>query len=62
MMCEQCWSDAYTREFNDPSKDQAEHYRDLLTERGRSTHTICTHKEQTGGWWDDEKEIDRRML
>lgn len=34
MMCEQCWSDAYNRHrFVDPSKSQADHYRDLLEER-----------------------------
>jgi hypothetical protein len=31
--CEKCWGDAYVRWMTDQSKDQAEHYQDLLAER-----------------------------
>ena len=31
--CEKCWGDAYMRMLANPSKAQAEHYRDLLEER-----------------------------
>lgn len=43
--CEKCWADAYRREWFDPSKSQAEHYRDLLEER---KETPCTPEEQRG--------------
>jgi hypothetical protein len=33
MSCEKCWSDAYLRWMSDPSKTQAEHYKDLIDER-----------------------------
>ena len=33
MTCEKCWSDAYLRALSDPSKDQTDHYFDLLEER-----------------------------
>lgn len=31
--CEKCWGDAYLRSLCNPTKTQAEHYRELLEER-----------------------------
>ena len=46
MTCEKCWGDAYKRmRFEDPSKTQSEHYRDLLAERVLNP---CTKEEQLG--------------
>jgi len=55
--CEKCWSDAYLRMMCDPSKSQAEHYRDLLRERDKNP---CSPREQAGQFWDEEKQVDRR--
>jgi len=33
MACEKCWGDAFMRSQTELSKDQTEHYRDLLKER-----------------------------
>ena len=46
MACEKCWGDAYMRWMSDPSKTQAEHYRDLLDERKDSP---CSEDEQRNG-------------
>ena len=43
--CEKCWSDAYMRSFNDPTKGQAEHYTDLIKERKSNP---CTREQQAG--------------
>lgn len=44
--CEKCWGDAYMRmRFVDPSKDQAEHYSDLIRERKDNP---CTPEQQAG--------------
>ena len=45
MACEKCWVDAYLRHRMDPSKSQAEHYRDLILEREENW---CTPEEQNG--------------
>lgn len=42
--CEKCWGDAYLRWMAEPSKSQAEHYRDLLKERENDP---CTPEQQT---------------
>lgn len=31
--CEKCWNDAYRRALDEPMRDQADHYQDLLRER-----------------------------
>jgi hypothetical protein len=43
--CEKCWGDAYLRYRMDPSKTQADHYRDLLEER---KDRPCSEAEQKG--------------
>ena len=45
MVCEKCWSDAYSRMKADPSKCQVDHYYDLLKERKDNP---CSPKEQSG--------------
>jgi len=55
--CEKCWGDAYMRSLDDPYKDQAEHYTDLLNERKDNP---CTPREQAGQWWNEEKQCDER--
>ena len=46
MACEKCWGDAYIRMMvDDPTKSQADHYRDLLEERKNNP---CTPEEQRG--------------
>lgn len=56
--CEKCWGDAYARAVSDTSKDQADHYHDLLRERALDP---CTPRGQAGQWWDEEKQVDTRM-
>jgi hypothetical protein len=46
MACEKCWEDAYLRHLSDPSKTQAEHYQDLLTERKDKP---CTPEQEAYG-------------
>jgi hypothetical protein len=46
MACEKCWGDAYMRSQAEPSKSQAEHYRDLLEERKDNP---CSPDEQKRG-------------
>jgi len=43
--CEKCWGDAYLRMKCNPSKSQAEYYRDLLNERKDNP---CTPEQQAG--------------
>lgn len=43
--CEKCWGDAYMRTHTDPSKNQGEHYNDLIEERRKNP---CTPEEQAG--------------
>lgn len=46
MPCEKCWGDAYYRAFyEDSTKSQAEHYRELLEER---IDKPCSLAEQRG--------------
>jgi hypothetical protein len=45
MACEKCWGDAYLRHLANPSKSQAEHYRELLEDR---MNFPCTKAEQEG--------------
>jgi len=56
--CEKCWNDAFRRELNNPIKNQAEHYQDLLKERKNSP---CSLKEQAGQFWNEKKQIDTRL-
>lgn len=42
MICEWCWARAFVREIRDPSKSQAEHYRDILAEQdAKSNKADC---------------------
>ena len=43
--CEKCWRDAYRRELQNPMKNQAEHYHDLIQERKEKP---CTPNQQAG--------------
>ena len=43
--CEKCWADAGARALAQPTKSQAEHYRDVLWERRDAP---CTPEEQRG--------------
>ena len=56
--CEKCWGDAYMR-YRDKGGTQTDHYNDLIKERKDNP---CTPKEQAGQWWDEEKQIDTRLL
>ena len=56
--CEKCWEDAFRRSYG-TGKSQAECYHDLLEERKDNP---CTPKEQAGEWWDEERQIDTRLL
>ena len=55
--CEKCWGDAYRREMANTSKDQAQHYSDLLEERKDNP---CTPEQQAGQWWDENHQCDTR--
>ena len=57
-MCERCWGDAYLR-ARCTGKSQTECYRELLEERKNNP---CNPKQQAGQWWDEEKQIDIRLL
>ena len=57
-MCEKCWGDAYLRAYGS-SKGQSECYQELLKERKDNP---CTPKQQAGQWWDEERQIDTRLL
>ena len=54
--CEKCWGDAYLRHLV-TGKDQADCYRELLTERKKAP---CSPKEQAGDWWNEETQTDQR--
>ena len=56
--CEKCWYDASLRVRSDYSKTQSEHYYDLLKEREQNP---CTPQQQTGQFWDEEKQCDIRI-
>ncbi len=43
--CEKCWVDAFNRSYNDPMKDQAECYSELIKERKDNP---CTPEQQAG--------------
>jgi hypothetical protein len=56
--CEKCWSDSYFI-WRLTGKPREECYSKLLKEREANP---CTPKQQAGDWWDEEKQIDRRLL
>ena len=56
--CEKCWNDA-GREAYLEGGDKVEIYHRLLKERDKNP---CSPKEQAGQWWDEEKQIDVRLL
>jgi hypothetical protein len=59
MMCEKCWTDAFRRSYNDPTKSQSEYYFILIEERKCNP---CSPREQAGQFWDEEKKIDARLI
>ncbi len=61
MMCRKCWNEAYLRTCTDPWKSQVKHYCDIIDEKEESGK-ICTPEEQAGEYWDEEKQIDSRLL
>ena len=56
--CEKCWGDAYLRHYN-TGRSQSECYEEILKERKDNP---CSPKEQAGQFWDEEKQIDKRLL
>ena len=56
--CEKCWSDARKLMFH-TGIDIVEAYHELLKERENNP---CSPEEQAGEYWDEEKQIDRRIL
>jgi len=56
--CEKCWEDAFTR-AKCSHRSQTECYHELLEERKDNP---CTPKQQAGQWWDEERQIDKRLL
>ncbi len=59
--CEKCWSDAYLRMLDHPSKSQAEHYKDIVAEREKDG-SPCSPQEQSGAYWDQGKQCDSRKI
>ena len=58
MCCEKCWGDAWIMaQWN--GKSQVENYYTLLEERKNNP---CTPREQAGEYWDEKKQIDKRLL
>ena len=57
--CEKCWADAFRAAMNDPSKDQATHYAEIVCERDRDG-PVCTLEQQAGPYWDEERQCDGR--
>jgi len=57
-MCEKCWSEAYRKSLYN-GKSQSDCYLDILEERKDNP---CSPQEQAGGWWDEEKQCDKRDL
>lgn len=55
-VCEKCWEDAHTRS-KVLGKTQQEQYSVLLQKR---KYNPCSPKQQTGQFWDGEKQCDRR--
>lgn len=56
--CEKCWSDAYMRMLS-TGKSQGECYLELLAERKDNP---CTPRQQSGQFWDEEKQCDKRNI
>jgi hypothetical protein len=56
--CEKCWGDAYFKSVI-TGKDHVECYKELLERRKNKP---CTPQEQAGGYWDEEKQCDRREI
>lgn len=54
--CEKCWGDAYFRHIT-TGKDQADCYREILSER-KDNH--CTPREQAGQFWNEKELCDNR--
>ena len=57
--CEKCWADAFRAAMNDPIKDQATYYHEILRERNKNG-PICTPKQAAGPYWDEERQCDTR--
>ena len=58
-MCESCWDRAFRLSLIDLSKDQADHYEQLI-QKARVDGITCSPKEQAGQWWDEERQCDSR--
>lgn len=56
-MCEKCWGDAYMRSYGS-MQDQSAAYIELMEER-KDDHQ-CTPRQQSGQWWDEDKQKDSR--
>ena len=56
--CEKCWGDAYLMSLK-TGNAQHECYNDLLHMRRNNP---CTPEQQAGQFWDEENQIDRRLL
>lgn len=58
MTCEKCWSDAFMMSYG-TLQDQSDCYRQLIENRRDKP---CSPKEQAGQWWDEDRQIDVRLL
>lgn len=56
--CEKCWEDASSKSRL-TGKDIVKCYNEILESR---KYNPCTPKEQAGQFWDEEKQIDKRLL
>lgn len=59
--CEKCWEDARRIHFRQPRRGEELYdvYKRLLDERKDNP---CTPREQAGQFWDEEKQIDKRLI
>ena len=57
--CEKCWNDAHTKMLDGVYPTQTEAYHALLKARRNNP---CLPKEQAGQWWDEEKQVDSRLI
>jgi hypothetical protein len=57
--CEKCWWDAHTLVRDGVFTNIPEAYSYLIKKRNDNP---CTPKEQAGQFWDEEKQIDIRLI
>jgi len=60
MICEKCWAEALRDSIYDPSVDQADRYRRIISARNASGK-VCSPQEQAGPYWDEVKQEDIRL-